>query len=589
MKLSGNTRGGRHLLKNVGKQSARSYANTVKVNNREGNKRRRPKLVKIILASVAVVAAAAITVLALDLFAETDIVIRLPDVNMVPRPSVSQPSNPNNPNTASVSSIIPGEVLDNVRDRTALTFLIFGLDEGANTDVIMVASLDTVDNSLSVVSIPRDTLVNVDWSMRMANTIYPNMMARYRSESDRAERENLAMQASVEKFADILGFEVDFWVIVNMRAFTTLIDAVGGIDFYVPVRMNYVDNYAGLHINFQRGMHRGLTGQQALEILRFRSFANADIGRINVQQQFLTAAVEQILARRSSLGSPQNITRLADIAFNHVRTNLSLVELAALGREFMQLSPENISFATIPHWINDFIVNRGYVVIDLEPWLEMLNEMLNPFSNDKTAEDLSILTRGEDRRLFVTDGNWAGNPNWGSASRGPNQRQGGGEGLNVVAGGGGGAAGGTAPPPATQTTPASGSSGDDTDEPDGQVPHDGEYPEYPPGDFPDNAETPPIDDTDDTQQYIWPDTPAPEQPEAPEIPDETEVPEAPPDFPDIFDIPPYEPEAPVAEPQPEQPPEPGANPYSGLPPQIPESSAFTDTVGINTQYEEAGD
>ena len=228
-------------------------------------------------------------------------------------------------------------------------------------------------------------------------------------------------------------------------------------------------------------MHYGLTGQQSLEILRFRSFASGDIGRINVQQQFLTAVVEQILANRSSLASLSNLTALADIAFNEVNTDIdSAFHLLWFAQRFFELEPENITFATTPHVMNDFIVNRGYVVIVLDEWLEMLNEMLNPFSVDKTASDVSILSRGADRRLFSSDGNWAGgNASWGSGSRGPAQPQGGGAELAVTGGGGnagGGTGGGNAGGGGTQT-PAPPQTGSVVTA--DNYPTDDEEPEYP--------------------------------------------------------------------------------------------------------------
>jgi len=526
MKLFGAKRRGRHLQESVGNDSP-AAANGAKDKNTKV--RRGPKRwIKIAIISVVVVAVAVIGAFALDLITGSNNIIRPPDVNQVPRPSRDRV---NSSTQADLSSNSPGRVLQvDTEYERFFTFLIFGLDEGGLTDVIMAATLDIEEKSLNVVSIPRDTLVNVPWSLRMANSILPNMRHRYRNETNADVREELAMQATVEMFADVLGFEVDFWFTVNMRAFKTLIDAVGGVDFYIPVRMNYRDNYAGLHINFNKGMHYGLTGQQSLELLRFRSFGTGDIGRINVQQQFLSAAVEQILAKRSTLASLSNLTDLADIAFNQINTNVdSALHLLWFAQQFFELEPENIRFATIPHVLNDFIVNRGYVVIVLDEWLEMLNEMLNPFMVEKTAEDLSVLSRGADRRLFSSDGNWAdGNANWGSGSRGPAQPQGGGSNLTVTGGGGGGGTAGsgagnrTTTSGGTQTTapPRNG-----TEETPGDDAADSENQELNPDEsigedvWPDQV---PSDDTD-SQYYHGP----PDETDYPQIPGGVQLPEEP--------------------------------------------------------------
>jgi len=67
----------------------------------------------------------------------------------------------------------------------------------------------------------------------------------------------------------------------------------------------------------------------------------------------------------------------------------------------------------MPGNTTDRINGLSYVTVFVDQWLEMVNERLNPFNEEITAQDVSILTRGSDRRLFVTDGNWRGNASWG--------------------------------------------------------------------------------------------------------------------------------------------------------------------------------
>jgi LCP family protein required for cell wall assembly len=239
------------------------------------------------------------------------------------------------------------------------------------------------------------------------------MRVRHRGEDNIEIR---AMDSTVEIFADMLGFEVDYWVSVSMRAFVSLINAIDGVDFFVPVNMNYHDPYQDLSINFTRGMQR-LNGQQALEVLRFRNYASgaADIARIETQQDFLTSAAQQILARRSSI----SILELADIFLRNVRTDMSLDNLIWFGRRFLELDADNINFHVMPGNSQDFVGNQSYVTIYVDEWLELVNNTLSPFNDEITPADVSILTRGEDRRLYVTDGNMLGDPTWGSTSRGP--------------------------------------------------------------------------------------------------------------------------------------------------------------------------
>lgn len=286
------------------------------------------------------------------------------------------------------------------RNSDIFTFLVLGIDHYSNTDVIMVATFDSVESTLEVVSIPRDTLVNVSWNLRKANSIMANMRHRFRNDDN---TEETAMQATVEHFSDLLGFNVDFWVTLTPQAFTRLIDAVGPIDFYVPANMYEY----GVRVN--RGQQR-LNGVQALTVMKTRRvYANADIGRINTQQDFMHVLASQIIAGRDQI----SVQDYADIFIGNVRTDIQLNHLVWLGREFLSLDPEDINFTIMPH---ELITANGtsYVGVLVDEWLEIINEKLSPLNREITAEDVSILTRdANSRRLFVTDGEWRGNTGWG--------------------------------------------------------------------------------------------------------------------------------------------------------------------------------
>lgn len=415
MKLFGGKRGGRHLLKNAGKKSKsgdtakdKSIASAEDASKPGSGKKRLSRKKIIIISSIT-------GALLIGLVASAYFYLRYggeaPQQRDAPRgPDLVWDFDPDDPDAPPIA--VPVDTPDDIeRDQSKYTFLITGTDATGNTDVIMVAAFDSDDYTLEVVSIPRDTLMNVSWNLKKANSIQSTMRQKYRGQDN---AEELAMQDTIKHFADILGFEVDFWVTVNLRAFVSLIDAVGPIEFYVPVNMYYSDSAQNLYINYSKGTHR-LNGKQALEILRFRAgYSNADIGRINTQQQFLTAAVKQILANKNSI----NVITLANVFLRDVRTDLQIGHLTWLGREFLKLNVENVNFTVLPGAI-DWARGADYVTIFVDEWLEIVNSKLNPWSKEITAEDVSILTRGPDRKLYVTDGNWQGDSSWGASSLGP--------------------------------------------------------------------------------------------------------------------------------------------------------------------------
>jgi LCP family protein required for cell wall assembly len=290
------------------------------------------------------------------------------------------------------------------RNENVFTFLLMGIDEHSNTDVVMIAAFDVEDKTLNVVSIPRDTLVNVSWNLKKVNSIHAFMRHQHRNASNTDE---MAMEGTIEHMRNLLGFHVDFMITVNFNAFVRLVDAIGPIPFNVPASVNVDD------VRVSRG-NQNLNGRQALAVMRSRnSYANHAIGRDYAQQEFLMAVANTLFANRSAL----RVDDMVDIFYRNVRTDIPLNNLVYFAREFLQLNAENISFGMMPGAI-DSVGRQSYITVRVDEWLDVINNMLNPFSRDIEFEDLSILTRGADRRLYVTDGNWQGNSSWGSGSLG---------------------------------------------------------------------------------------------------------------------------------------------------------------------------
>lgn len=416
MTFFGNKRSGRHLLKNTGRKGKENTDGS-----RESTSRaRRPKwslrkklliIPGIIVAVLVILTGGAFAYLR---WAGTQKpVVEDNPVYTNPGYIASDKNDPAQIEQPAENANNPGEQLTvDARNHDKYTFLLLATDDGANTDTIMAAAFDTESMTFDVVNIPRDTMVNVTWSLKKANSIYAYMQARHRGESDAQEK---VTQDVIEEFSKVLGFRVDFMAVVNLRAFVTLVNAVGGVDFYVPVNMNYDDYDQNLHIHYSRGMQH-LNGQQALEVVRFRNtYASGDIARIGVQQNFLTAALQQILAKGSSI----NVRDLASVFIRDVKTNIPFENLVWFGIQFLKLDADSITFEMAPGNNEDFVGLESYVTLYVDEWLELVNRKLSPLHEDITETGVSILTRGADKRLYVTDGNRVGDPSWGASSRGP--------------------------------------------------------------------------------------------------------------------------------------------------------------------------
>ena len=264
-------------------------------------------------------------------------------------------------------------------DGRIVTLLVAGQDnvgEHGLSDTVMLVSLDTIDGHVHVVSIPRDTKADESWAIPKINSVYAMT-------GGSAERLRSAAEA-------ITGFAVDNYIILDMQAFTDLVDLVGGVNFDVPRYMRYDDPCQGLHINLRPGYQR-LDGEQALHFVRWRQnndgtgYANGDLGRIAAQQDFMRALAGELLQIRN----PIRINNMARTLVTHVETDLDLGNLVWFAQQFMGMDDEDIHFLMIPNEAAS-IGGIWYQVIQLEQWLAMVNTHLNPGSREVREENLRI-------------------------------------------------------------------------------------------------------------------------------------------------------------------------------------------------------
>lgn len=257
------------------------------------------------------------------------------------------------------------------------TLLLAGLDDGnGNTDTIMLARLDAEAQRLDVVSLPRDTMVNTGWNVRKLNAAYTVGMLNGEAGGERLR----------EEVARLTGFEADNYAVLRLGTAERVIDALGGVDFEVPMAMDYEDAEQGLRIHLRAGRQH-LNGAQALGLCRFRSgYASADLGRIDMQQRFLRACAEQFIR----LGNIPNLPRVVKLLSEELETDLSAGSIGWFLRQLLRCPGENIHFSTVPCRFQT-VHGLSYTVLELDGWLGLLNEGLSPWREPITAEELDLV------------------------------------------------------------------------------------------------------------------------------------------------------------------------------------------------------
>ena len=280
------------------------------------------------------------------------------------------------------------------------TFLVAGTDQiSNNTDTIMIGSFDTVNHKLNIVSIPRDTLINIQHEVKKANAAYH--YAAYYKNVEGSSYYNCDPVESMRKelVKSMLGFDVDKYVLVNIDAAAEVVDAIGGVEFDLPVDMNYDSKRQDLHIHLNKGLQT-LSGDDFVKVMRFRSsYAGGDLQRIEMQQKLLSALADQML----TLGNVPNLTKVAQIVADNMETDMSTENIIYFAKEFLKLSKDDVKFMTLPKLSTGSVFGFSYVFTDIDAWLKMVNESLNPWTTEVTAQNVDIITY-KDGNFYSTTG-----------------------------------------------------------------------------------------------------------------------------------------------------------------------------------------
>ena len=287
------------------------------------------------------------------------------------------------------------------------TVLILGRDTGGggNTDTMLLASYDVTNQKATVMSIPRDTMVNVSWDIKRINSVY-----NYYGGGDRG------IQYLYKEIAQLVGFEPDYQVVVEWDAVGQIVDAMGGVWFDVPRNMNYDDPYQDLHIHQEKG-YRLLTGDDAMQVLRYRhdnpknghmrGYPDGDLGRIKTQQALLKAMVSQLL-KLENIGK---VNQFAKVFQENVETDLSFQNILWFAKSAYLggLKVENVNFVTMPNrtascWSRTYHNYQSYVVPSADELLELVNTKLSPYTEVFTLSDLDIMSVNSDGSISSSTG-----------------------------------------------------------------------------------------------------------------------------------------------------------------------------------------
>lgn len=223
-------------------------------------------------------------------------------------------------------------------NQQAINLLVMGSDENRDTkkristkitrsDTIMLVRFNFATKQVSVLSIPRDTWVEIPGH------------GKHKINAAHAIGGSELTMATIR---DWVGVTSDSWVSINYRGFREAVDALGGVKIDVSKQLDYDDNWGDLHVHLKAGL-QNLNGEQALGFVRIRK-CDSDFGRIERQQQFMHAL-------KLKLADPVTYAKAPDVLnaiLDNVRSDMDYGQMLSLANWSRSLPSSNISMKTVP-------------------------------------------------------------------------------------------------------------------------------------------------------------------------------------------------------------------------------------------------
>ena len=276
-------------------------------------------------------------------------------------------------------------------DRT-YNLLLLGIDydtdrdyaEGkGNTDVILYLQIDRDAGTVNAFQIPRDTYYGEDMGEgRKAiegkiNEVYANG----------PDQENLINNIANMMY-ELFKLPVDDYVTIDMAAFKTMLNNMGGIEMYVPWDIVTVDKNTGKEdVVAKQGTHL-ISGDTAELILRNRNYATADYQRLETQQYFYAALVKSLLEDYTLADYYSTCKVIA----HYINTSLDITDIWGLYGTMLKVKPENIYIVRAPGGAAHINGHKWVYYIDRENCASILNEHFRSPDKPVAAEDLGLAT-----------------------------------------------------------------------------------------------------------------------------------------------------------------------------------------------------
>lgn len=271
------------------------------------------------------------------------------------------------------------KTLDNLE---RLDILVMGESTGMS-DTIIVCSYDPKTQQASMLSIPRDTFVGKS-----------KTSARTDDKINALYSAGKVPEKTMEAVNKITGLNIKNYILVDTEAVVKLVDLIKGVEFDVPIDMNYDDESQDLHINLKAGMQT-LNGNQVEQVVRFRhnnngstypnSYGYEDFGRMRTQRTLITAVVKKTF----NVKNIKEIKNIIDIAKKYVKTNMNLDELKDYIPYATSLNTDEIKTEQLPGEAK-YLNGISFFLYDEDETKKVINDLLFSGPKDENSENNEV-------------------------------------------------------------------------------------------------------------------------------------------------------------------------------------------------------
>lgn len=250
----------------------------------------------------------------------------------------------------------------------------FGTDDSAyRSDSIMLARIDAKNKKVTLVSIPRDTYVDLgEYGKAKINAAYSFGGAAYATQV-------------VSEFA---GVPISHYAEIDMDGMSAVVDAVGGVDVDLPIPVKDPD-YTGLDLP---AGEQHLDGYTAAMLCRTRhaydSYGGGDFYRAANQRMVIAAVAKKVLA-----SDPVTMTSTVSAMANMVKTDLSVGDIVSLATQMAGLDVEKDIMSGLAPTTSVYTNNVWYEICDIEAWRTMMERVdagESPLADDETDQTSGV-------------------------------------------------------------------------------------------------------------------------------------------------------------------------------------------------------